>query len=135
MDGTTRLLIVAGAVALVVYFGWPYFKGEMDSIGRQLRGHGGFPSTYGMHLDETEVSPIEDRRGEHGSRGGDLSRLGPRWDEARGGETETSASAPYHDSNGRPYRRWRDCRAGSIWSDRVHCGPWQYGPAPGDERR
>jgi hypothetical protein len=45
MDGWMRLLIVGGAVLLVAYFVGPYFKGEMGSIGRQLRGHGGFPST------------------------------------------------------------------------------------------
>jgi hypothetical protein len=36
MDGTTRLLLVGGAVALVVYFAWPYVRGEMGEIGRQV---------------------------------------------------------------------------------------------------
>ncbi len=36
MDGTTRAVIVGGVVALAVYFGWPYLRGEMAEIGRQV---------------------------------------------------------------------------------------------------
>ncbi len=83
----------------------------------------------GMRLDSTEMSPIEDRRGQHGGQGGDLSKLGPpprgsdlsvpQWDDAHG--------------DGRPYRRWRDCPWNDNWSKGLHCGPWHYGLAPGDE--
>jgi hypothetical protein len=86
----------------------------------------------GMRLDPTEMSPIENRRGQHGGPGGDLSRLGPPpwWGEPRGGDPSVPQWDDAH-GDGRPYRRWRDCsgRPGTI----RRCGPWQDGPAPGDE--
>jgi hypothetical protein len=179
MDGTTRLLIVFAAGALVAYFGshimgGGYQDGRSDDINLRNRlrqqmhdcmqrgacdytrqpmrrngNHAGFNTSFdpfgpgwrplGMRLDPTESDPIEDRRSEH--RNGDLSRLGPppRWGEPQGSEKErsgdqgptTSGAAPYRDKNGRPYRRWRDCKV--FRSGGLDCGAWQTGPAPGEE--
>jgi hypothetical protein len=152
MDGTTRLLIVGAVAALVAYIG----SHEMGGTDRPMRGngnHAGFKPSFdsfgsrrrplGMHLDPTEVSPIEDRRGERS--GGDLSRQlgpppgwddpsGPLWEEAQGGDkgpATSGAGGPWHDRRGRPYRRWRDCMLGPHGG--IQCGAWQTGPAPGEE--
>jgi hypothetical protein len=61
MDGNTRLLIVGGAAALAVYFAWPYFRGEMGEVGRQLSGnHADAPRMF----DPFGVMPKGDGRGE-----------------------------------------------------------------------
>jgi hypothetical protein len=124
MDGTTRLLIVGGVVALVVYFGWPYFKGEMVSIGRQLSG------------DNRGVPPPGyERFGEYPNRDGDRGeggrRLPPGVGNANGDPWagKRQDRYPLMDRKERP-PRWQDCRATSIWSDKLQCGPWQDGVPP-----
>jgi hypothetical protein len=125
MDGTTRLLIVGGVVALVVYFGWPYFKGEMVSMGRQLSG------------DNSGVPPGYERFGEYPNRDGDRReggrrlRLPPGVGNANGDPAGKRQDRYPLMERGEPMpRRWRDCRATSIWSDKVQCGPWQDGVPP-----
>jgi hypothetical protein len=129
MDGNTRLLIVGGAMALVAYFGWPYVKGEMGSIGQQLSGNPnrtGFPPLWDpLGLMPNRGNPGE---GDYGAAPGRRLRLPPGVGNAQGrayGEDGIAA-----EPQGR-VRRWRDCRAGSIWSDKLQCGPWHDGEPPG----
>jgi hypothetical protein len=123
LDGNTRLLIVGGAVALVVYFAWPYVRGEMGEIGRQLSGnHAGVPPMFDpfglMPRGEGEYAARPDRRQRQGETYG-YQDPGPY----RG-------QAPARGQGG----RWRDCR-GSIWSDRLDCGEWHEGRPPRESRR
>ncbi len=155
-EGTTRLLIVGGAMAIVAYFGLPILKGDMTEIGRQLSGnHGGFPPAWNMRLDETQSDPIEDRRGDPLPRGrtvrpredgGDLADQAgpPRWNESRGeAPRETSGRSPYRDGGGCPvdqlpypegcrFPRWKECTGRG---DHLRCSEWLDGPAPEGRRR
>jgi hypothetical protein len=141
-DGWTRLLIVGGVAAAVTWFAWPYVRGEMAEIGRQMEHtRVTFPPTWSMRLDPTAQSPnIEDRRGETGGRGGDLDRLGPPerpwWAEGRGDARETTGGPPeprYRDSRTAPdqqhVRRWRDCHV--LRNGGMLCDSWQDGSPPG----
>lgn len=138
MDGATRLALVGGAMLLAGIFAGPFVKGEFSEIGRQLRGsHAGFGPIWGMRLDETQQADVEDRRGEHRGRGGDMAdQLGPpertRWSEARGEALPETSGAPPRQQESRdpPPPRWRDCGLGSIWDDRLNCGPWHAGALP-----
>jgi hypothetical protein len=128
--GWMRLVIVGGAALLVAYVGWPHARDEMGKLGRQLS------HTWGMHLDETQSDPIEDRRGERRGRP-DLGNqagaddIGPpswrRWDDAR---PETTGGPPPTPDT-RNVRRWRDCRVARNGG--LDCGAWQNGPAPQGE--
>ncbi len=124
MDGTTRLLIVGGVVALVVYFGWPYLKGEMVSIGRQLRD------------DNRGIPPRYERFGEYPERdrdigdGGGRPQLPPGIGNANGDSWARKRQDRYPLVEEPLPRHWRDCRATSIWSDKLQCGPWQEGRPP-----
>ncbi len=126
MDGTTRLLIVGGVVALVVYFGWPYLKGEMVSIGRQLSDDNrGIPRRFERFGDY----PDRDR---DVSEDGGRPRLPPGIGNAHGDSwaRKRQDRYPFIDRDDPMPRRWRDCRATSIWSDKLQCGPWQESRPP-----
>jgi hypothetical protein len=132
------ILVCVACGAFSGWLFWPMIKQALPGNFSSSLGH-----VFGMKLDPTLQDDVEDRRGEHQVRDSDLSKLGPpwgwpsgpQWDMPRGGPPfpETTGTAgPYQDRQGRPYRRWRDCLADTLWTKHVRCTPWQYGPAPGD---
>jgi hypothetical protein len=133
MDGNTRLLIVGGAMALVAYFGWPYFKGEMGEIGRQMSGNhaAGFPPMFDpLGLIPNRGNPGE---GDYAARPDRRLRLGVGnasenpW-ENRQGRYPTDRGDQYSDRQEPMPRRWRDC--GPAPNGRFQCGPWHDGAPP-----
>jgi hypothetical protein len=127
MDGWTRLLIVGGAVAVVTWFAWPYVRGEMSEVGRQVgeMNHSGIAP-----WDPFGLMPRQDRA----DRGGRV-RLPEGVGNARGDREERSPDRQGRGYEGYTYhpdrpRKWRLCR-----DDGSSCGPWQDGPAPSYGRR
>jgi hypothetical protein len=129
MDGTTRLLIVAGVAAVVTWFAWPYVRGEMGSIGQQLGANG----RQRAGLDRP---PVWDPLGMMPAQGGREARSGRRLrlpegvGNARGQERYPSMDREerYPDRQAPPPRRWRDCGPGP--GGRFSCGEWHDGAPP-----
>jgi hypothetical protein len=152
---TTRLAIVGGAVALVVWFVSPYLKGAIARNGHQPGHHtsGDAPQMFDpfglLRGGEDDDDASRRRRGPRGEgdyaegprrdplyRGGDYAeplgrrlRLPPAANYGAGYGGAGNADGFARDRQGRPYR-WREC-TGSR--QHPHCGPWHDGPAPGEE--
>jgi hypothetical protein len=84
LSSNTGLLLLAGGVAVVAYFGGPTIRDRIaPSWGNSDRYLG--PRRTTMHLDpDIGPDPFEDRRGKSGG-GGELGRLGPQWGPQDGG--------------------------------------------------
>jgi hypothetical protein len=115
-----------------------------DGYGASPRRMDRTPETYGsgggarqhMSLDPNEIDTIDDRRGEGGGRGGDLSRLGPpaqsqptggRYTDGRSADRDPPRRAEASHSG----YQVRDC-TGSWWNpfSEPGCGAWQDAPPP-----
>src|SRR5258708_3453259 len=143
MDGRTRLLIVGGAVALVVYLAWPYVRGGMGSIGQQMSGdHAGFPPMFdplGLLPSRGDSVAEPDRRLRlpPGVGNGSADPYPDRYPE-RGradGSADPRYMAPDGDAPARPpagARRFRECQ---VTGDRKVCGPWRDLPPVSDRGR
>jgi hypothetical protein len=57
----------------------------------------------------------------------------PGWKYYDSGDLPGEGHARAADDMPRRYRRM-DCASGSIWSDKLQCGPWQDGPPPESRR-
>jgi hypothetical protein len=116
LSSNTGLLLFAGGVAVVAWFGWPTIRDRIaPSWGHSDRYLG--PRRTTMHLDpDVEPGAIEDRRGERGG-GGELGRLGPQWGPQGGGPIgspweESRGGFPGPNGDGRGGLRCRDSRTG-----------------------
>jgi hypothetical protein len=130
MDGRTRLLIVGGVVAVVTWFAWPYVRGEMGEVGRQLSGDNrrtGFPPVWdplGLMPGQGDTAAAPDRRLRlpPGVGNAEANPYSDRRDRYQLPDRDPERPAPTG-------RRWKECRPDG--SGRLQCGPWQDGPAPG----
>jgi hypothetical protein len=124
MDGWTRLLIVGGVTAIVVFLAAPYIRGEMGEIGRQVANMGNHSGIEPW--DQFGLRP----RAEASDR--DPGRIPPGLGNADGDDPGQYVTRrhqqwrPGDDPSQRPWRLCEDSRDGR----RKRCTDWQTGPVP-----